>query len=516
METRILIHAPTGRDAALAARLLDAAAIRHCICDGPAELARQLALGAAGVLTVEEALPDGGLQVLSEYVRKQPDWSDLPVILLSRGGPDSSIVRHAVSSLGNLTLLERPVHTLTLLTSVQAMLRARTKQYHMREGERRKDEFLASLGHELRNPLAPIKTSVALLSHWYPDTPQVTRVRDVIERQVTHLTRLVDDLLDVARITSGKIELQCQDIRFSAVIGHVAELSQQAALAKHITIDYNLPRHPIQLFADHARLVQVLSNILSNAVKFTPHGGHIAVRAWHDAGMLHVSIKDNGIGLEAGAIPRIFSMFEQSKTVAGQITSGLGIGLSLSRQFAEMHGGGVAAFSEGSGKGSEFVIDLPAVQLAPPEPAAAAAAAPVEINGAPHGKPSHVLVVDDNRDAADSLQALFQMEGFDVSAAYDGYAAVAALDSSRPDLIVMDLGMPGMDGYQAGRLIRQRPDAQHIMMIALTGWGQSDARRRTLDAGFDYHLIKPVDFVDIMRLVRQRFKRLPDQHRPPA
>ncbi|HEV7817099.1 MAG TPA: response regulator [Janthinobacterium sp.] len=502
MEQRILIYAPTGQDGALTAKVLSMAAIASHVCRCAGELGRQLGLGAGGVVTVEEALPSGGFKALAEYVACQPGWSDLPIILLTHRGTDSLSVHHAVSSLGNLTLLERPVHTLTLITSVHAILRARSKQYLVREAERRKDEFLASLGHELRNPLAPIKTSVSLLSHLYPDSAPVGKIRDVVERQVTHLTRLVDDLLDVARITSGKIELRRDDIRFSAVIGHVGELCAQPAANKRIHIDFDLPQQDAVLHADYARVVQILANILSNAVKFTPFGGHIEVHAWVDAGQLCVSIKDSGIGLDAEEIPRIFTMFEQSKTVTGHISSGLGIGLSLSRQFAEMHGGSVDAYSDGPGLGSEFLIRLPLLELRQDGAAAPAVQAQAQACAA---KCSHVLVVDDNRDAADSLKALFQMDGYDVATAYDGYAALAALEKQMPELIVMDLGMPGMDGYEAARLIRERADAQRILMIALTGWGQTDARSRTLDAGFDHHLIKPVDFNDIIGLVNARF-----------
>ncbi len=498
MENRLLIYAPIGQDAQLAAKVLAVASIASQVCHSATELAQQLALGAAGVVTVEEALAGGALKALSEHVGRQPSWSDLPVILLTHRGNDSTAVRHAVANLGNVTLLERPVRTLTLITSAHAVLRGRTRQYAVREADRRKDEFLASLGHELRNPLAPIKTSVALLKHMHPGSAPVGKIGDVIERQVTHLTRLVDDLLDVARITSGKIALQRGHVLLASVIGHVNELCLQQATNKRIVLDTVLPREDIMLHADYARVVQIVANIVSNAVKFTPAGGRITLRAWVEGGTLLVTVRDTGIGLEAEAIGRIFSLFEQSKTVSGQLSSGLGIGLSLARQFAEMHGGSVEASSEGAGLGSEFLVRLPVVS--PDEPGQVA---PAAVAGPGAGRP-RVLVVDDNRDAADSLQALFQMEGFDVDAAYDGYAAVAAVERHTPDLIVMDLGMPGMDGYQAARLIRQRPAAGGLLMIALTGWGQGDARRRTIEAGFDHHLIKPVDFNDILALVRAR------------
>jgi signal transduction histidine kinase/ActR/RegA family two-component response regulator len=501
METRILIHAPTGQDGPLAAKVLAMAQIDSHVCVTLAELARELELGAGAVLTVEEALAPGGYQLLQDCVARQPDWSDLPIILLTHHGADSSTVRQAVAGLGNLSLIERPVRTLTLITALHATLRARNKQYQVREAARRKDEFLASLGHELRNPLAPIRTSVSLLTHLYPDAAPVARIRDMVERQVRLLTRLVDDLLDVARITSGKITLQRQLVTLGAVMSHVGELCQHAADAKRIHIAWQLPPSEIMLDIDYARAVQIYANIVSNAVKFTPQGGHVVVRADVDDGSLVVSVRDSGIGLDADTIPRIFRMFEQSKTVTGQFSSGLGIGLSLSRQFAEMHGGTVEARSDGPGLGSEFLIRLPVISGGARETVPLSAAAGVD------GRKMKVLVVDDNEDAADSLAALLEIDGFDVRAVYDGAAAVAAVAQSQPDMVIMDLGMPGMDGYETARAIRQRPGAERILMLALTGWGQSDARRRTMEAGFDHHLVKPVELDQIIRLAGARHNR---------
>jgi signal transduction histidine kinase/ActR/RegA family two-component response regulator len=497
MEQRILIYAPAGQDASLAGEVLGSSAIASHACRSAAELAEQLALGAGGVLTVEEALHAGAYQVLDDYARQQPDWSDLPIIVLSHAGLDSLPLRQAIATLGNLTLLERPVHVLTLITSAHAMLRARQRQYQVRETQRRKDVFLASLGHELRNPLAPIKTSVALLSHLYPESEQVSRVKGVIERQVTHLTRLVDDLLDVARITSGKVQLQRKDIVLQQVLSHVIELCQPAASARHISIGLELPPQTVVLYADYARVVQIFANIVSNAVKFTPDGGHVRITARMAEGQLQVAIEDNGIGIEPEAIPRIFSMFEQGRAVAGQMASGLGIGLSLARQFAEMHGGSIDADSDGPGRGSRFVVSLPANIVN------GAAATPMDAAPASAGHAVQVLVVDDNRDAADSLQMLFQLEGYAVRAAYDGTQALAAIDTVWPQLIVMDLGMPGMDGYEAARQVRQKAQGRDVLMLALTGWGQGDARQRTAQAGFDHHLTKPVDFAAITALLGQ-------------
>ena len=504
MEKRVLIYAPTGQDAMLASKMLTLSHVANLVTDTAIELAAELLQGVGAVLTVEEALSNGGLKVLGEFVKSQPNWSDLPIVLLTNRGPDSLSVRQAISVLGNVTLLERPVRTLTLITSLQSVLRAREKQYQVRETDRRKDEFLASLGHELRNPLAPIRTSMGVLTHMYPNQAPVRKVTEVIERQVTHLTRLVDDLLDVARINAGKIELQREYTTFAAVMGHVAELCMTPAAARRIHIDTTLPDQEVVLYADYARVVQIVANILSNAVKFTPFDGYISVRATVDGACLAIRVRDTGIGLEKAALERIFSMFEQSRPPSGQIASGLGIGLSLSRQFAAMHGGSVHATSEGLGKGSEFIVMLPIVADSRP----AAKPERCQSLGSGDTRPK-VLVVDDNRDAADSLRALFEIENCNVATAYDGCEAVQAVDQAMPDMIVMDLGMPSMDGYEAARRIRGKPGSNNVLMIALTGWGQSDARQRTLDAGFDHHMIKPVNFDEIKRLASDQLSRPP-------
>lgn len=504
MEQRILIYAPAGQDAALAGTVLAGSAIASHACRSPGELAEQLALGAGGVLTVDEALHAGVYSVLDAYARQQPDWSDLPIILLTHAGLDSLPLRQAIATLGNLTLLERPVHILTLITSAHAMLRARQRQYQVRETQRRKDEFLASLGHELRNPLAPIKSSVALLKHLFPASEQVGKVSDVIERQVTHLTRLVDDLLDVARISSGKVLLQRKEFNLQQVLEHVSELCQPAASKRHIRITRDLPPHAVTLHADYARVVQIFANIVSNAVKFTPDGGHIHIAAHQAQDQLQVVIEDNGIGIEPDAIARIFSMFEQGRTVAGEMTSGLGIGLSLARQFAELHGGSIDACSDGPGRGSRFIVTLPASASDIPAatPAATGSASPASAH-----PPLQVLVVDDNRDAADTLQSLFQLEGYAAKVAYGGAQALAAVDMAWPQLVVMDLGMPDMDGYEAARQIRQRAQGRDVLLIALTGWGQGEARARTEQAGFDHHLTKPVDVAAIAALLHAHLAR---------
>jgi len=494
MERRIVICAPTGQDAALTAKVFSSVGIGSIVCRNMLELLEQLGRGAGALLLVEEVVSGASARPLAEYVSSQPTWSDMPILLLARSGADSLDVQRAVEHLGNVTLLERPVRTIALISAARSAIRARERQYQVRDADQRKDEFLATLAHELRNPLAPIGTAMGILKHLHPGSRQVTHLREVVDRQVTHLTRLVDDLLDVARITRGKVVLKKGHITLQSVINHAVEISSSVMEGKKHNLEVDAPDADYLLDADHARLVQSVANLLVNAAKFTPPGGHISLRARVDGDTATFSVRDNGIGLEPASLTRIFDLFAQTP-VPGEAPTGLGIGLSLAKQFSEMHGGTLHAFSEGLGRGSEFILTLPVVLDLP----AQVAQAPVDTAGKPDAMPFRkILVVDDNVDAADTLQALLGLDGFVVTTAYDGVSAVAQVQTVKPDAVVMDIGMPGMDGYDAARLIRQQPGGPGIVLIALTGWGQSTDRQRASQAGFDHHLVKPVDY-DLLR-----------------
>ncbi|HQS33723.1 response regulator [Polaromonas sp.] len=490
MEQRIVICAPTGQDAALTGKVFASVGLQSIICCDVARVIEAMPDGVGALLLVEEAVSGHAMNALVEYVASQPTWSDLPILLLTRSGADSLDVQRAVKHLGNVTLLERPVRTIALIAATRAVIRARNRQYQVRDADQRKDEFLATLAHELRNPLAPIQTAMGILAHVHPDSARVTQVREVVNRQVTHLTRLVDDLLDVARITRGKVVLKTEPISLRAVINHAVEISSSIMESKKHTLAIQGPAGEHTLQADHARLVQSVANLLVNAAKYTPDGGHIVLRTSVEGEQVTFSIRDNGIGLAKDSLTRIFELFAQTP-VAGEAPTGLGIGLSLARQFAEMHGGSLHAESDGMGCGSQFVLTLPVVVVdagETPKPAADQVRMPVT----PAGK--KILVVDDNVDAADTLEALLDMDGFKVTIAYNGIAAVAAAASVLPDVVVMDIGMPGMDGYDAAREIRQQPGGKDVVLIALTGWGQMTDKQRARHAGFDHHLVKPVDY----------------------
>jgi signal transduction histidine kinase len=489
MEHRVLVHVAE-HDAVLAQRVLQAAGIDAAISASPSELAVQLDEGAGALLVAEEVLDEPALAVLTRFLQHQPPWSDLPVLVMAKRGADSLEAQRAVRHLGNVTMLERPVRTVSLVSAARSALRARTRQYEMRALSRRKDEFLATLAHELRNPLAPIRNATAIMQRLHP-SPQVTSLVGMVDRQVSHLTRLVDDLLDVARITSGKLELQRSPTTARRVATHALEIAQATLDAKGHRVSLEFPEGELVLDADHVRLVQAIANLLVNSAKFTPPGGEVSLHVQREGGDVAFSVRDTGAGLAPGDLERIFDMFEQTRTV-GEPTGGLGLGLHLTRAFAQMHGGRVSAHSDGPGHGSEFVLRVP---LAQPEAEAMDSERPAD---SMQGSCRKVLVVDDNIDAAMTLEALLSMHGMEVSVAHDGAAAVSKVEAERPDAVVMDIGMPVMNGYEAARRIRSRTDGPPPMLIALTGWGQYADKARAAEAGFDVHFVKPLRIDELL------------------
>lgn len=493
MERRILIYPAVAQDGLLAGKVLGSAGLETLICDGTEAVLAELARGAAALLVVEEVIAGAAMAPLKRFVDAQPAWSDLPFLVLTKRGADTLEAQRALEQLGNVTLVERPVRTIALISAARSALRARERQYQVRLAEQRKDEFLATLAHELRNPLAPIRTSMTIIRRLRP-CGEVEKLADIVDRQVVHLTRLVDDLLDVARITTGKVALNSMRTTLAAVITHALEIASSSVQEKGHLLEVSQPHEAYALDADHARIVQSVANLLVNAAKYTPAGGTISLVAMVEGPVVTFRVRDNGRGLEADSLNRIFEMFAQAKS-PDEPLSGLGIGLNLARKFAEMHGGTISAASEGLGKGSEFVLTLPVVAgvQAPDAPAADPAA---DCGG--DGR--RVLVVDDNSDAADTLEALLQMEGFAVTVAYDGASAVHKVEAEHPDIVLMDIGMPRMDGYEAARVIRA--GGRPVRLIALTGWGQELDKARAQEAGFDYHFVKPVDLPTLLAALK--------------
>jgi PAS domain S-box-containing protein len=357
----------------------------------------------------------------------------------------------------------------------------------LREADQRKDVFLATLAHELRNPLAPIRNAAQLLGSPKLGPEQLQWVQSVIQRQVKHLAWLLDDLLDVARITQGKLELKRQLISLKSVVDSAVEVARPLLDSKGHHLAVSLPAEPVTLYADPLRLSQVLSNLLTNAAKYTGAGGHIALAGHIEKGTLSISIKDDGIGIPDESLGGIFAMFSQVEGAAVHSEGGLGIGLALVSGLTELHGGTAEAKSEGLGHGSEFVVRLPVVTA---DASVATPTADADVS-APIGR--RVLIADDNRDAADSLAMFLEMAGHDVRVVHDGRSALSVAQAFRPDTALLDIGMPQLNGYEVAQALRQEPWGASIALIALTGWGQEDDRKRAIDAGFDRHLTKPVD-----------------------
>jgi len=496
MERRVLIKLPGEQDGRLSVRVLASDGIESLLCATAAELQEELGKGAGCLLVAEEALTEPVLRVLAGHRAAQPAWSDLPVLVMAKRGADSLEAQRALENLGNVTMLERPVRTITLISAARSALRARDRQYEMRALSRRKDEFLATLAHELRNPLAPIANAMAIMTRMHP-TPQVAPLIAVVERQVSHLKRLVDDLLDVARITSGKLDLQISATTIARVVTQAMEIAEHAVQVKQHRIAVSQPAHDVELQADHVRVVQGLANLLVNAAKFTPPSGEISLTAAVEGSDAVFVVRDTGRGLEEGELERIFDIFEQSRAV-GEPTGGLGLGLHLTRAFAAMHGGSVKARSDGRGRGSEFTLRLPVV--APESRTGECGSVP---DGAAAPMPRTVLVVDDNEDAAATLETLLELQGIAVSVAHDGAAALDRVRNDPPEVVIMDIGMPVMNGYEAAHSIRRNAVGRPPVLIALTGWGQHADKARAKDAGFDHHLVKPLKFDELLACLSQ-------------
>jgi PAS domain S-box-containing protein len=363
----------------------------------------------------------------------------------------------------------------------------------LREADQRKDEFLAMLSHELRNPLAPIRNAVQLLLRGEPDR----KLLDVIDRQTAHLHRLVDDLLDVARVTQGKIVLQRDRLELLNVVGQALETSRPLIEAKRHQLTVSLPEQPLQIDGDGARLAQVIANLLNNAAKYTEPGGQLALRAARHEDEVRISVADDGMGIAPGDLPQVFDLFVQSQRSIDRAQGGLGVGLTLVRKLVEMHGGSVSAKSGGPGQGSEFTLSLPLAR--PP------VAGPRSLDHHPRhgvGPGRRVLVVDDNVDSAETVAMLLEIDGHVTRLAHDGPAALALAREFVPELVLLDLGLPGMSGYEVAQRMRQEPALSGVKLIAVTGYGREDDRRRSRDAGFEHHLTKPVEYEELGALVR--------------
>jgi signal transduction histidine kinase/ActR/RegA family two-component response regulator len=506
-EDRILVMAPTSKDAATTRALLASAGISVEVCGTVDGLIEETERGAAAVLVPEEAMSSAFRVQLSRVLAQQEPWSDLPVLVLARPGANSLESSEAVRTLGNVTLLERPLQTATLVSAVRTALRARARQIqirgHLRDraqaeeslrmADQRKDEFLATLGHELRNPLAPLVTGLHLLKATGVTEPRVMSVMAVMERQVQHLVRLVDDLLEVSRITRGLMEIRREPVDLVQVVRSAVETSRPMLDAAGHELVLDLSEEALTL-GDGVRLTQVFANLLTNAAKYTNPGGRIVLRVERRGDCAVVSVTDNGIGIPAAHLGQVFDMFMQVDRSNRRAQGGLGIGLTLVRSLVALHGGRVEARSDGPGRGSTFTVELPMMS--------ASAAATLRTTNTLASFPDvRILLVDDNADAADTLGALLASLGARVKVVNSGREALDIIASFTPDVALLDIGMPDMDGYALARRIRGLPECASVLLVALTGWGQDHDVAMARAAGFDHHLVKPPDVERLRSLV---------------
>jgi len=519
-EEAVLILAPTAKDAAVCRKVLEEAGMECAPCRDVGDVCAGIDGGAGIALLSEEALTHESLELLRLAIRRQPAWSDFPLLVLTEEGADSELVLRTLETLGNVTLLERPVRVPALVSAVRASLRARRRQHQirdyvgesdriaaaLREADRRKDEFLAILAHELRNPLAPLRNGLEALRLKPHDREATAWARALMERQVAQMVRLIDDLLDLSRVSRGRIELKKERFDVASLVHGALEVCGTAIAAGGHALTLDLPEEPLYISCDPTRMVQVVCNLISNAAKYTPPGGSITLGARRRGsgadGTVEISVRDTGIGIPPDMLGKVFDMFTQVAQSLDRSQGGLGIGLTLVKRLVEMHGGTVEARSAGPSQGSEFIIRMP-------EHASADVAPRVVVlpEGPAAAHAQRVLVADDNRDAADSLAFMLRVAGHDVRVAYDGQQALDMAETFRPSLALVDIGMPRLNGYDTARRLRERPYGAELTLIALTGWGQPDDRNRSLAAGFDHHVVKPIDPSMLERLLAAPAKK---------
>jgi PAS domain S-box-containing protein len=435
---------------------------RHFSCFYPAEAAER----GAAQQDLDSALEHGSLETNGRRVRKDGSrfWANAVI----------TAVRDRDGKLRGFTKITRD-------------LTERKQFEELEESRQRTQEFLAILSHELRNPLAPLKTSVDILRLRELTDPVVQKARDVIDRQVQHLTRLIDDLLDVSRITSGRIRLSSEALELETVIGRAAEAARPLLDKKGHGLEIKLPQQPVWVRGDLLRLTQVFVNLLNNAAKYTPDGGHVEIEIVAGDAGARIRVRDNGIGIAAELLPRIFDLFTQGQRPLDRTDGGLGVGLALVHRIVSLHGGTVKASSAGIGRGSEFVVTLPEFSEEAPMHVETRSESTEQ-----QPRRRRLMVVDDNRDAAESMSMLLELWGHEVICAYDGRTALETAAKYHPDAVFLDIGLPGMDGYEIAERLRELPESAHAVLIAITGYGQDEDRRRSRDAGIDHHLVKPV------------------------
>ena len=501
LSRRVLIVAPVGRDAELMCTHLEAAGVPCSVCADVDEACRELERGAGALMFTEEALTPDTSPRLAHALDLQSAWSDVPMIILS-ALPSMDTKSRSFGTFGrrtNVTFVDRPVRIQSLVSAAQSALRARERQYQIRELMEKledrvheRDRFLAILGHELRNPLG----AILLASQMRDDDGRLDGEHaELIERQSKHLTRLVNDLLDLSRVVSGKIVLKRQVIDLADVLRQSFETVTEAATRQNVTVEVRYSMEPLPVFADPLRAAQILTNVISNAVKYTPEGGHVIVALERDGDQALVRVADDGVGIASDRIGTIFELFAQAENAIGRAQGGMGIGLALVRNLLQLHDGTITAESDGLGRGSEFVVRLP-IFAGEHVPIAKTFVKAVVQDGVPR----RIVVIEDNADVRELLRLKLRRLGHQVDAVADGLAGVQAIVNYRPDLALVDIGLPGLDGYEVAARVRHSV-GNDVVLVAVSGFGQPEDKRKAMDAGFDEHITKPADVTDIESLL---------------
>ena len=490
--TAACIVSPNPTDAELAVGFLRDNGIEARALPSLLDLARVLDLSTGCIVAVEEALVQEEIPALHEAISRLPAWSDLPLIFVAR---DVATLRRlsagAFPDAGNVTLLERPLNPHTLVSAVQVALRASARQREVGEliAERERavqmrDEFMAMLAHELRNPLAPMSNALYIMRMQNIQDPVVQKSTEVLSRQVEHIVRMVDDLMDVARLERGKVGLRKRRVDLNRIVAAAVDTCLPAAQGRGHQLSVHYADTALPIDADAVRIEQIVSNLVNNAIKFTARPGELRIETRAENGEALISVQDPGIGFDPEAAEKLFTPFLQVNPTLERTAGGLGIGLTIVRRLAELHGGSVVASSPGPGKGARFVVRLPL--------ATGPAEMQRQVLPAAPARRRKVVVIEDNSDIRESLQTILTTWGHEVSTEADGPSGLARVLEVKPDVAVVDLGLPGLNGYDVARRIRDAIPKRNIRLIALTGYGQATDRERAADAGFDAHLLKPV------------------------
>lgn len=506
-EERVILCVEASRDLERIVSLLASIGIEGVACAHISELCDQIEQGAAAIILTETPdIWDSDSRFFS-LLHDQPTWSSIPTIIITNEFKSEDSLPQNLPM--GVTLIERPIRKRTLASLTRSALYARRNQYMVRDllNERQniveilrneatlKNEFLATLAHELRNPLAPIRTGLQVL-RLSTSKEGSARTLDMMERQVRHMVRLIDDLLDISRISRGTLNLRKERVSLNSLVENAVESSKPLIEAGKHTLTISLPEEDVVLDADATRIAQVISNLLNNAAKYTPNGGTIALTARCTNKTVRIEVADNGVGLPPEMLTKIFDMFSQVDPLLPRSQGGLGIGLTLARRLTEMHNGTVEATSAGIGKGSTFIVTLPYNQSTQREPRL-----PGEIQASP-SESHRVMIVEDKVDIAQSLEDLLSLLGQETHIAYNGLEALKVAKDFKPELVFLDIGLPGMTGYEVARQLRAQDNTPKPRLIAVTGWGGEQDVSLARAAGFDQHLTKPVDPREVEKILR--------------